>query len=551
MNVKTTAAAEKQVCHKWNCLSIFLLSFFIYMLFNQMVPITDPVEANYALTAKEMVLSADWLSPRIYGNVWFDKPVLFYWLTAIAFQLFGFSEWAARLMPAVFAAAGLVLIYWFVIKITYKPIAVLSVVILGTSFEYTVLAKLVITDMVFFLFNSAALIFFYFGYVKMDGKKRWYLGMYVSMALAVLTKGPAGALLPGLVILLFLILRRKWTKLREIVTPQGIILFIVVALPWYAAMYFLHGAEFINTFFGVHNYLRATVSEHPADDVSYYYLVVFVLSMLPWSALAIKALLQSCKDLRTNASPLLLFLLLWVATYFGVYSAMATKYLTYTFPILLPVAVLTAVHLEGMLARGNKKAIIYWLGGPLVLLLCVYIIIAHHYLASFVLCVAAIMLLLLLMAFLWKSKNRNTAYLFNVLCLCHMGSYILLSFFVFPVIAETRSGKSLAENIDALGIEKIGLYQFYSTSAVFYNGNIAVKLERDDVLDLHQHREMSWSSKYTMPLQGVTDFAQKSPNSLIVVPDKQKKIFLEETVSFNPQLVKYSKELNYYYIDNR
>ena len=71
---------------------LFLLSFFCYMFFNQAIPITDPVESNYALTAKEMVLTADWISPRIYGNVWFDKPVFFFWLTAIAFQLFGFSE---------------------------------------------------------------------------------------------------------------------------------------------------------------------------------------------------------------------------------------------------------------------------------------------------------------------------------------------------------------------------------------------------------------------------------------------------------------------------
>ncbi|WP_333594207.1 ArnT family glycosyltransferase, partial [Anaerospora hongkongensis] len=159
MNGKTAAAACQPLSSKWEYLGLFVIAFFIYVLYNQHVPITDPVEANYALTAKEMVLSADWISPRIYGNVWFDKPVLFYWVTAAAFQLFGFSEWAARLAPAVFAAAGLVLLYWFVLKLTYKPIAVFAVAILGTAFEYTVLAKLVITDMVFFFFNCAALSF--------------------------------------------------------------------------------------------------------------------------------------------------------------------------------------------------------------------------------------------------------------------------------------------------------------------------------------------------------------------------------------------------------
>lgn len=69
--------------------------------------ITDSVESNYALTAKEMVLSGDWISPQIYGNYWYDKPVFFYWLTAAGFKIFGFNEFAARFFPALFGMAGL------------------------------------------------------------------------------------------------------------------------------------------------------------------------------------------------------------------------------------------------------------------------------------------------------------------------------------------------------------------------------------------------------------------------------------------------------------
>ncbi|HWR09681.1 glycosyltransferase family 39 protein [Sporomusa sp.] len=537
---------------KKSAVGIFLISFFFYLFFNHTLPITDPVESNYVLTAKEMVLASDWLSPRIYGNVWFDKPVFFYWLTAIAFQLFGFSEWAARLAPALFAAAGLTLLYWFAAKITKPAVAILAVLIMGTSFEYIVLAKLVITDMVFFFFNGAALGFFYLGYVKMDGTKRWYLVAYVSMALAVLTKGPIGALLPGLVMLLFIAVQRNWAELKEMSIPAGVFLFAVVALPWYVAMYAAHGAEFINNFFGVHNYLRATVSEHPQDNVSYYYIAVFLLSMLPWSALAIKALIQGCKDWRSQSSPLLLFLFIWVVAYFGFYSLMATKYLTYTFPILFPVAILTAVHLDRMLAQGKATAIVYWAGVPLMLLLVGYMAVAYRYLAGFGLIVTVVSLVLLLLLSWWKSRGQTATSVFKLLCLCQLGSYIVLSLFVFPAMAESRSGKGLAESIAGFGVERIGLYQFYSTSEVFYSDNVAVKLEPSGMLPLRQSGTLDWSSKYTMPIQGLTDFMTQSQpqNSLIVVQDKQKGLFLAEAANFNPQLVKSSKGLNYYYFNN-
>ena len=548
--MKTSGDVSAVMVSKKIYVSIFLISFFCYMFFNQAMPITDPVESNYALTAKEMVLTADWVSPRIYGNVWFDKPVFFYWLTAISFQLFGFTEWAARLAPAFFAAAGLVLVYWFTSKTATPTAAVLAVIILGTSFEYIILAKLIITDMVFFVFNCAALSFFYLGYIKLNGTKRWYLAAYASMALAVLTKGPAGALLPGLVMLPVIAVQRDWPELKAMIMPAGVFLFAVMTLPWYAAMYTLHGAEFINTFFGVHNYLRATVSEHPEDNVSYYYLAVFALSMLPWSALAVKALLRGYKDLRSRASPLPLFLFMWTSVYFGFYSLMATKYLTYTFPILFPLAILTAVCLERMLAEGKAAEIFHWIGGPLALLMFGYMIAAYYYLSGRELGLAVAGLLLLLLLSARKSRRRTAADVFKGLCLCHLGSYIILSLLILPAIAESRSGKAMAESMTGSGKEKIGMYQFYSTSAVFYSGTVAVKLKPPDEVALSQAGALDWSSKYTMPRQGLDEFLAQSQSikNLVVVQDKQREKFLLEAARFNYQLLKSGGGLSYYLV---
>jgi len=530
------------------CLGIFLVSFVFYLLFSHIMPITDPVESNYALTAKEMVLSSDWLSPRIYGNVWFDKPVFFYWLTAISFKVFGFSALAARIPPAFFAALGLVILYWFVNKLSKPSVACLATFVMGTSLEYIVLSKLVITDMVFFVFNSAALVFFYLGYIKMDDTKRWYLGMYASMALAVLTKGPVGIFLPGLVMVLFIGTQRNWTELKKMSLPIGLLIFLAVTLPWYCSMYAIHGTDFFNTFFGVHNYLRATVSEHPKDNVIYYYLVVFLMSMLPWSVIALKAFVQGYKDLRSKSSTLILFSFLWALAYFVFYTLMATKYLTYTFPIIFPISILIALYLDQLLDQGKTKIIIYWVGFPLMVVIFLYMMISYHYLTGFSRIVTISSLLMIILFICWQLRGRDTTSIFRILCLCQLASYVVLSIFIFPVMTESRSGNKIAETISNHPGYRVGMYRFYSTSSVYYSGTIGVKLEPSTTMDDSQ----DWSSKYTMPIQTVSDFVAQSQTGkmLMIVPEKNNMLFLKETEQYNPTLLRSTDGFCYYTVND-
>lgn len=272
------------------------------------------------------------------------------------------------------------MVYWFLAKTSSQSVALLAALVMGTSLEYFLLAKFVITDMVLFVFNSAALVFFYLGYIGAEGTKRWYIAMYTSMALAVLTKGPVGLLLPGLVMVLFITLRRNWSEIRRMSIPAGILLFSLLALPWYGAMYYAYGSDFINTFFGVHNYLRATVSEHPNDNVVYYYVVVFLLGMLPWSPITAKAIVDGCKCGEWRRSTLWVLSIIWVGVYFIFYTLMATKYLTYTFPIFFPLAIITGMYLEKLITQNKKRALIYWIGIPLLLSTLGYFVAAYRFL---------------------------------------------------------------------------------------------------------------------------------------------------------------------------
>ena len=144
----------------------------LFLFGSWLMPVTDPVESNYVETAKEMIAAGDYLSPRIFGNYWYDKPILFYWELIAAFQLFGMSDFAARFFPALFAVAGVLMTYGFGTKLYGRRAGIFSAVILALSVEYWYLAHAIITDMTLWVMVSLTLMSFYQGYET--GKGRYY-----------------------------------------------------------------------------------------------------------------------------------------------------------------------------------------------------------------------------------------------------------------------------------------------------------------------------------------------------------------------------------------
>nr|MBO6295153.1 glycosyltransferase family 39 protein [Schwartzia sp. (in: firmicutes)] len=330
---------------KRNLIFLTLLGAALFLFANGQLAITDPVESNYTQTAKEMLLSGDWVSPRIFGNFWYDKPAFFYWELIAAFKVFGFTDFAARFFPAVFGVVGLWLTYFFARRLYDATTALWAGVMLATSVGYWVISKSVITDATLFVFFNAVLVFFYLAY-KGKNKNLYYL-CYLFAGLAVLTKGPIGILLPGLIVTIFIVVRRDFAEILRM-KPLGFAIFFAVVALWYVPMYFLHGSDFINTFLGVHNYLRATVSEHPMWDVWWYYSVLFFLIFFPWGFVTLPPKLYGI--IRERRLPSLdvdeQFLLIWALTINVFYQMMATKYTTYTMPSLLPISILAAKYLK-------------------------------------------------------------------------------------------------------------------------------------------------------------------------------------------------------------
>lgn len=345
---------------KSDLLLLFFVSLALYLLGNWALAVTDPVECNYALTASEMVAANDWLSPRIYGNYWYDKPIFFYLELIAAFSVFGESDFAARFFPAVFSMLGLFLCYGFGTRLYGRRVGLTAALLMATSLEYWYVGHAIITDMTLFVFMSASLICFYLAYS--EERPAFLYPAFFAAALAVLTKGPLGLCLPGLIIVLFLLWERNLRFLFSRHVALGFVLFLAVCSLWYLPMYLKHGSDFITTFFGLHNYLRATVSEHPRDNVWYYYTLIFVAGFLPWSLIGAKAFFHKIKELiRERHLPLPAasrerFLVVWALIVFMVFNAFATKYVTYTLPYMLPLALLMALHFAEHFESFLKKA---------------------------------------------------------------------------------------------------------------------------------------------------------------------------------------------------
>lgn len=329
---------------KKDLLTIGIVGFLLFMLGNWAIAITDPVESNYTLTAVEMLHSGDYVSPRIYGNYWYDKPAFFYWELIAAYKLMGVNEFASRFFPGVFGVLGLMMTYGFARKLYDRKTGLMAAGILGTCFEYWLLSKTVITDLTLFVFFNAVLIFFFWGY--RTGQRNYYYLCYLFAGLATLDKGPIGLLLPGFVLTVFLCIRRDFKEFLYLRLPTGLVLYALVAGSWYYMMYTIHGMDFINNFLGVHNFLRATQSEHPRWDVWWYYTMIFFAGCLPWCWTLPAAIIKAVKRQRLPEIDMTTgFLLTWALVVNIFYQYMATKYTTYTLPALLPIAILIARYL--------------------------------------------------------------------------------------------------------------------------------------------------------------------------------------------------------------
>lgn len=367
-------------------LIIFILALALYAIGLGGTALLDPDEPVYGQTAREMAETGSWLTPRLNGLLWFDKPPMYFWLAAASFKIFSASEFAARFPSCLMAAMLLALIYIWARRAFDESTALYSAVTLASSLLFVFIARAAVTDMTLCFFMNLSFFMIYLAMAEPENRFKYISLFYFFSGFSVLTKGPVGLVLPLLVIVPFLAARRDWKFLRALYSPFGFLLFFASALPWYIAMLALHGGQFFNTFIGYHNLIRFLEPEHVRTSSLFFYAPVLIAGFFPHTA-ALGAFIadffrmghiryiiplppepfpveasdlggesadSSAPSAAATAAALSFFIFISVVV-FGFFSIAKTKLVTYILPMFPAFAVLLGRTYRNLEASGAKN----------------------------------------------------------------------------------------------------------------------------------------------------------------------------------------------------
>ena len=242
-----------------------------------------------ALHASYECLVGGTITPILYGKPWLEKPALYYWRAMGFFKEFGVSDWSARL-PSATGAGALVILAFLHLR-RFRPGGHLdAALIMVSAVGIVAFARGASTDMQLAAPFCIGMLGWYAWYET--GKKFWLFDLYFFGAAATLAKGPVAPFLALAIIMLFLGLRREWSALRRTIWIPGVLLYLAMVLPWYLAVQ-RRNPSFFREFFLQHNLERFATNRYQHHQPFYYYFIVLILAIMPWTAIAFRALVDA------------------------------------------------------------------------------------------------------------------------------------------------------------------------------------------------------------------------------------------------------------------
>ena len=359
--------------HIKNLIILVVLSYFFFMFGNSLLSLTGPDEVFYTQTAKEMAQQKTWMTPILFGQPQFEKPVLTYWLLRIGFFFFGVTSFGARFFPAFFAMLGVLAVYWLgFVGFRDEKKAFISSLVLMSGGLYIGLARTVFTDMIFSVLILFSLASFFWGYVREKRKTEGMLFFFIFSGLAVLAKGPLGLLIPFLAVVFFLLHEKNMRFILCCEFFFGFLLFLLIALPWYVVMIKKYGASFNHEFFYNDHWRRIVEAEHSANDTWYFYPISVLGCLFPWSLYVIVSLFNLPGRFKGNTASLYCFLASWVLSVFFVFQPAHSKLVSYIFPAFGAFALMTGDSIgQALTVPKNNRAFPFASFGTMVILLLV------------------------------------------------------------------------------------------------------------------------------------------------------------------------------------
>lgn len=315
-------------------------------------------EPKNAQAARSMLERGDWVTTRLQGEPWFDKPILYYWTAVVGYRLFGVSELGARVGPALAALLTLCFTAGLARRMLRPQphAAALAVFVLGSSLEYFWLARSAVTDALLACFVTATLVAWWRAR-ESDQALRWFVAAGAAAGMAALAKGPVGIALPALIIGADLLLGRTLAPLRPGRIAAAVAAFLAVAGPWYTLVTLRSEGRFFRDFILHYNVERFTTENLPHPGPFYYYLPVLLLGPFPWSAFLPGAGIRIAREWRQLPPAergAIRFLLLWIGVPLLFFSFAGSKLPSYLLPTLPAIALLLTREIVSVVIEAHR-----------------------------------------------------------------------------------------------------------------------------------------------------------------------------------------------------
>lgn len=449
-----------------------------------------PDEPRYAWIARTMAETGDWVTPRLYGKPWFEKPPLFYWTAGHSFKWFGVSEAAARLPSAVSALLATLALAWLAFRLYGVETARWVLLLLPTCVGMIGFSHAAATDMPFAAMLTIAMVcaFVVFGLTQNENtpilpRTQWLalilFGLFLG--LAVLAKGPVGIILCGGAVLLWALLTKQWRDALRLLHPVAIAAFCATALPWYIRCAH-RNPTFFHVFIVEHNFKRYLTPEFQHIQPFWFYVPALFVALLPWTALflwsAVYGIIGIVRARRMRESTLLL--ICWAGFCLIFFSISQSKLPGYILPALPALGLILAYSLtaRAKISLWALRAAL-WLFSVLLLLPLAFVgLLAPHIpvgneRAVGGVCVAVALLGVanfLLAVFCSPAREKGvlpfhvSMCVLPVLVAAILGYFIAPSFFKFDPSGRTLARQLQSQNIplDQLAVGWMSRGQHYS-----------------------------------------------------------------------------------------
>jgi len=334
-------------------------------------PLANPDEGRYSEISREMAATGDWVTPRLNGLKYFEKPPLQYWASALSFRLFGENEYTARLYIVLAGFSTIALLGFLGKRLWGWDMAIASMMAIACSPYFMALGGIVTLDMGLTLWTTATL----FAFIGAEGARdrpatqlRWMLCAWAGMALAVLSKGLVGIIFAGAAVFIVMVMRRDIKVLERLHLIPGLAIFLAIAAPWFVAVSMAND-EFAQFFFIHEHFARFLTRAHRRVEPWWYFLPIVAAGFLPWMFAMPAAIARAWREEEGRDFQPLRISILWAAFVVAFFSASGSKLPTYVLPAFPPLALVLGRYLQ--LAPERRLALWSGLAIPVALILVV------------------------------------------------------------------------------------------------------------------------------------------------------------------------------------